>query len=457
MIIINFRNEFYKACPFQLRLLWNRIESSKIGSRMARGALWSLGGAVISRGLMLFASIFVARILGREIYGEFGMVRTTVNMFLVFAGFGLGMTATKHVAEYRITDPDRAGRIMAISGLFAVGTGVLVAVGLYIFAPWVATHTISAPHLVGELRIGAFILLLNAVNGAQTGALAGFEAFKSIAKANFLTGLVSFPLLVGGAFFLGLRGAVLALGANMIINWLLNHLALRKEAALCNVPFSSDGCLSEWPILWRFSLPAALSGIMVSPVLWTCSAMLVNQPGGYGQMGLFDAANQWKMAILFIPGVVGQIVLPMLSSLNGMNDQDRYKKVLKYNALITGGVALAVALPIALLAPVIMRSYGPGFEEGTMALVLMTISTALIAINTVVGQAIVSKGRMWVGCLFNLIWAMFLLVFSYVFLKQGHGVNGLAMANLIAYLAHSIWQSIYVFKLVSPGLGVSKY
>lgn len=433
----------YFCSPSAIHPFFRRIEASPLGLRMTSGALWSIGGAVISRGLMLIASIFVARMLGREVYGEYGMIRTTVSMFLVFAGFGLGMTATKHVAEYRITDPERAGRIMAISGLFAVGTGTLVAVGLYIFASWVATHTINATHLVGELRIGAFILLLNAVNGAQSGALAGFEAFRSIAKVNLWTGLASFPLLICGAYWGGLRGAVWALGANMIISWLLNHLALRREAARFKVPFTSVGCFSEWPILWRFSLPAALGGVMVSPVVWASNAMLVNQPGGYGQMGLFDAANQWRMAILFIPGVVGQIVLPMLANLNAPDDQIRYKKVLKYNALINAGVSLVVALPVSLLATVIMKSYGPGFEEGALALILLSISTIFVAWNNVVGQAIASKGMMWVGFFFNLMWATTFLIFSYYFIHNGYGVTGLALATLIAYLAHSVWQTVY--------------
>jgi O-antigen/teichoic acid export membrane protein len=376
------------------------------------------------------------------------MIRTTVSMFLVFAGFGLGMTATKHVAECRLTDPERAGRIMAISGLFAGGTGTLVAVGLYLFAPWVATHTINAPQLVGELRIGAFILLLNAMNGAQTGALAGFEAFRTIAKVNFWTGLASFPLLIGGAYWWGLRGAVWALGLNMVINWLLNHLALRREAERFKVPFSSVGCFAEWPILWRFSLPAALGGIMVSPVVWAGNAMLVNQPGGYGQMGMYDAANQWRMAILFIPGVVGQIVLPTLANLHGLNDQIKYRKALKYNVLINGGVSLIVALPVVIFATVIMRSYGPDFEEGALALILLSISTLFVSLNNVVGQAIASKGLMWVGFCFNLMWATTFLIFSYYFIHNGYGVIGLALANLIAYLAHSVWQSVYFINIM---------
>ena len=448
MSISKIRNFLYGACPRQLHPYWKRVESSHLGTRMVQGAFWSFGGAVLSRGLMLIALILVARMLGREIYGEFGMIRTTVNMFLVFAGFGLGMTATKHVAECRVSDPERAGRIMAISGIFAVGTGTLVAVGLYVFAPWVATHTINAPHLVGELRIGAFILLLNAVNGAQTGALAGFEAFRSIAKVNLWTGLASFPLLIGGAYWWGVRGAIWALAANMLINWLFNHVALRREAAIFGVPFSSVGCFAEWPILWRFSLPAALGGVMVSPVVWASNAIMVNQPGGYGQMGLFDAANQWLMAILFVPGVVGQIVLPMLANLSAPDDKVRYRKVLKYNALINGGVAFAVALPVALLALPIMRSYGVDFEEGALALVLLSVSSIFIALNNVVGQAIASKGRMWIGFSFNLMWATVFLILSYYFIHNGYGVTGLALANLIAYMAHSIWQTGYVFKVI---------
>lgn len=444
----NLRNFLYGACPRQLHPYWDRIESSTLGSRMVRGAFWSISGAVISRGLMLVASILVARMLGREVYGEFGMIRTTVNMFLVFAGFGLGMTATKHVAEYKAADPDRAGRIMAISGLFALGSGTLVGVGLYILSPWMATHTINAPHLVSELRIGTFILLLNAINGAQTGALVGFEAFKSIAKVNLWSGLASVPLLVGGAYWGGLRGAVWALGANMIISWLLNHLALRREAASHKVPFTFKGCFTEWPILWRFSLPAAIGGIMVSPVVWASNAMLVNQPGGYGQMGLFDAANQWRMAILFIPGVVGQIVLPMLANLNTPDENVRYSKVLKYNALINGAVAFAVALPVALLARPIMQTYGLDFAEGALALVLLSMSTILVALNNVVGQAIASKGRMWLGFSFNLMWASVFLILSYYFIHNGYGVTGLALANLIAYLAHSVWQTGYVYKVI---------
>jgi O-antigen/teichoic acid export membrane protein len=211
------------CCPPFLRSAFSRVENSPVGYRLAKGMFWSVAGAVISRGLMLVATVLVARMLGKKGYGELGMIQSTVGMFGVFAGFGLGLTATKHVAEFCRSDPDRAGRIIGLSELVAIVTGGLMALGLFIFAPWLAEHTINAPQLAGVLRISSLILFINALIGAQTGALSGFEAFKTIAYVNLFVGLISFPILVFGTWFGGLTGAVWALAINLGVNWLLNQ------------------------------------------------------------------------------------------------------------------------------------------------------------------------------------------------------------------------------------------
>ena len=82
--------------------LWNKhLPSGSLRSRLADGVLWSFTGAAISRGLNLLAMVLVARMVGKVGFGELGTVQSTVGMFAVFAGFGMGITATKHVAELR--------------------------------------------------------------------------------------------------------------------------------------------------------------------------------------------------------------------------------------------------------------------------------------------------------------------------------------------------------------------
>lgn len=437
------------VCPRVLRPCWERIAASDVGLRTARGACWSIAGAVVSRGLMLLASILVARLLGQTGFGEFGMIRSTVGMFVVFAGFGLGMTATKHIAEYFRQDPGKAGRIWAISELFTLAAGTVAAAAVLVAAPWLAGETLNAPHLAPEVRIGALILLVNAVNGAQTGALSGFEAFRTVAKINVWVGLASFPLLVGGAYWGGVRGAVWALLLNMLLNWLLNHLALRRLAARHAVPFAVRECARELPILWRFSLPAALSGFMVSPVLWGCNALLVQSPGGYGEMAIFEAANQWRIAALFLPGMVGQVMLPILSSLSGGDVLAKHWQAVKYHMLLNAVLVLLAAAVIALAAAWIMRGYGEGFAQGRWVLIVLAVSAIPVAVSQVVGQAMASLGKMWAAFAINLLWAVTLLGSSVWLLSRGYGALGLAVSYLLAYLLHSLWVGLYVWRFAA--------
>ncbi|MCP4182027.1 MAG: oligosaccharide flippase family protein [Hyphomicrobiales bacterium] len=432
----------YALSPSFAHPVMKKIESSDIGLRLARGVFWSMAGSVISRGLMLCATILVARMLGKAVYGELGMIQLTVGMFGVLAGFGLGLTATKHVAEFRKNDPDRAGRIIGISGLFATLTGGLMALGLVIFATWLAENTINAPHLTDVLRIGAIMLFLSALNGAQTGALAGFEAFKTIAYVNLCIGLLSFPILVGGAYIGGLTGAVWAMTINLGINWLLNHLALRKEAKRHKVPFTFRDCRRELPVLWRFSLPAALGGIVVGPVNWICSAMLVNQPNGYGEMGMFNAANQWFIMMLFLPGIFGNVILPVLSDQLGQNDTRGSSKTLLLSIKLNVIIVTPLVLIACIASPFIMSLYGEEFAAGWPTLVVVFLTAGLLATQTPAGQIIAASGKMWTGLMMNIGWALIFIVSTLLLIDNG--ALGLAYARLIGYLFHTVWVFAFI-------------
>lgn len=441
------KSAIYAVCPPFLSEYLERIKESPLGYRLAKGVFWSLAGAVIARGLMLIASIFVARLLGREIYGELGMIQSTVGMFGIFAGFGLGLTATKYVAEFRQNDPDRAGRIISLSGLVAMATGGIMAFGLFIFAPWFADHTINAPHLVGVLRISTLMLFLSTLSGAQIGALSGFEAFKTIAYVNLFVGLTSFPILVGGAYFGGLSGAIWALTINLSVNWFVTHLALRKEARRHRVPFTFRKCSQELSILWRFSLPSFLSGAMSGFASWVCNALLVNQADGYGEMGIFSAANQWFNILLFLPGLLGQVVLPVLSERLGQKDTKQSQKIMVFAIKLNALLVVPLITLVSIASPYIMSLYGAGFRSGWPTLVVVLLTAGLLAVQTPVGQTIAASGRMWIGFAMNAGWAIVFILGTLFFLDNGS--LGLATARAGAYLFHTIWVFGFAYYLLT--------
>jgi O-antigen/teichoic acid export membrane protein len=166
-------------------------------------------------------------------------------------------------------------------------------------------------------------------------------------------------------------------------------------------------------------------------------------------MGIFNAAIQWQTAILFVPGMLGQIVLPLLSNLNAESDGQRYRKVLIINILLNTGIALVIVIPIVLFASFIMDAYGAGFEHGTSVLRVLAFATVFMASNNVVGQAIISKGKMWTGFMFNALWAIALLSVVWMLIYNGHyGALGRACAVLIAFVLHTTWQTAYLFGIL---------
>jgi O-antigen/teichoic acid export membrane protein len=429
--------------PAPLLLRWERLKASPLGYRLAKGAFWSMLGTFFARALALLASIVTARVLGAGGFADLCYIQLTTGLFGSFAGFGIGMTATKYVAEYRQLDPAKAGQIMALCSLFSGLTGLLTGVSLFLFAPWVATIIPSAQNLSGLLRIGSVGLVMGAISSAQTGALTGLEAFKTIARINLWAGLTAFPLAVAGVLLWGLPGAVWGLVGALAVNVALNYLMLRQAAIAVQIPVTYRGCLRHRRILWRYSLPAVLASLTVTPVNWLCNVLLGKQAGGDLQVAIFGAADRWRSSILLVPNAVATIVLPILANLAGQKDERRRNKVLFYNIVFVGGFTLAAALGLSLFAPFIMTGYGKDFVPGQGVLVLLLFSAVLNATISVIGQSIASAGKMWWGMILNFIWGVALVGSAWFLIRWG--AVGLAWANLIAYGLHLVTVSAYTY------------
>ncbi len=406
-------------------------------TRVARGAIWSLCGAVLTHGLGVLASIAAARLLGRAVYGELGMIKSTVGMFGTLAGLGLGVTATKHVAQWRESSPLRAGRIIGLSSVAAIIAGGAAAAALLGLAPLLADRTINASHLTGELRLAAALLLLNTINGTQHGALAGLEAFDAIARVSLLQGLAQFPLVVAGAWLLGLFGAVAALSVSAAIGLAANHLALGRECAAAQVPIAYRGINQELPVLWGFSLPSVLSGALVAPVAWACNAMLVRQPDGYAELGILSAANQVRALTLLLSSAAFSCLLPVLSSeMNAEGTERQSPKLHAVNAYATWFLATAGTVLLLYLAAPVLELYGKGFVTGNLALVLVLCSIPIVTYKQGIARLIAAKSMLWYGVASNLVWGAILLIGAHWLVA--YGAAGLGAAYLGAYVLNAV-------------------
>lgn len=411
-----------------------RINNSEETTRLLSGSIWSILGAFVSKGSMFVAWIIVARVLGKEVYGEFGIIRSTINVFMIFAGFGLGLTATKFVSEHLSKDKEKVGRIIGLSLTFGSFLGLVIAVIFFFLSPWLAQNTLNAPHLTNELRISSFMLLLSSVNGAQTGVLQGYSAFKLIAKVNLYQGLSAFPLFIIGVYLFGLLGVVIALASNLLIFTVLNFFAIRKESLRKGIIIDYKNSREEFNVIISFSLPATLTGLMVGPLKWCADAMLVNQDKGYSYMGIFSAALVFQNILLMFTNTINAPFLNMLT-FNGKNISIKMQNV---NILYTWILGVFCAIPLMLIPEIGEFIFGKNYSGETFRQVFSVIMliTSIMLFKQGLYRVLVANNLVWIGFFSNLIWGAFLLG-SFYFLKR-YGALGLALSYLIAYIINTI-------------------
>lgn len=423
-------------------ILYSKIKTSNIAHRMATGAFWSLTGTSIAKFLVLAAGIICARILGKEEYGEFGMIRSTINMFVVFGMSGLGLTATKFISEYRKSETFRIPSIYILTNGFALITGIVITVSILGLAPIIATKNLNSPYLINDLRWGALILFFTVLNGVQSGTLSGMENFKAIAVNTLIGSITEAILMILGAYYFGVTGALIGYGFGYIVFAVCNQISIRETFKKFGIGISlAQFKRQDLKLLYSFSIPAALSSLMVAPVYWYIRSLLV-RTNGYGELAIYEASDQWKVIILFVPMAISQIVLPILSSISS-TDSNKFWKVLRINIFVNASISFIMALFVCLFAKYIMSLYGSDFED-TTTLIILAISTIFSSIANVIGISISSRNKMWIGFMFNVCWAIMVILFSSYFIKQNMGASGLAWAILYSYAIHSFLQFIYL-------------
>lgn len=433
------------ASPSSIPRRFRAALESPLGSRISRGAFWSLVGAALSRSLGLLAAIASARLIGKAGFGELGVIQNTVNTFQVFAGFGLGVTATKYVAQLRYNNPIRTGRILRLSALTALITGVLVSCALFLCAPLLATTALAAPHLAAALRIGAGLLFFAALNGAQLGALAGLEKFKIIARVNLYSGILTFMFTVAGALYAGLTGILWATLASAGVAWLITEHSLRDCLRSTGVPTRVSGCWQEWRVLWAFSLPAVLAGVASAAAIWATGAILVNQPGGYPEMGAYNAVLRIKQVPEVALTAILAPILPILSGAYGQKDRSAYNRAARY----AFALSLALLLPAALLQIAMpelsLLAFGRDFSGNAPIVRWLMVQTAILGVFSPFGTIQISMGRMWLGAIYNVSWAIAFIMTALWLVPRYQGA-GLAASSCAAYVITVAPTVVYLYK-----------
>lgn len=397
---------------------------------LIKDSIWSLIGSVLVKGLGLLAGIAVARFLGSDIYGEYGMIRSTLMNIAIFSTFGLGYTATKFVAEQKINEGENIQLIVSLVTLVTLIVSFLLSVLLFIFSQEVAIY-LNAAHLSIALKIFALTIVFNALTTVQIGILSGFNEFKAIAKNNTIVGVFTFITSVVFTYYWNLEGALFALLFVNILNCVLNNIVVKKR--LKKYPISKYSNTKPLKHILSFSFPVALQEGLYSLTSWLLLLLLVKF-SNYSELGLYSAAMQWSAIILFIPGVLRNVTLSHLSGT--INNREKHHYVFRTMLLVSFLATLIPSLIVFLFSNQIYKFYGESFRGLGEILTISVFTTIFSSITNVYAQEFMSKNLNWIVFFIKLIRDISILVIAYFLIinNPDKGASYLVFSSLLMSL-----------------------
>lgn len=399
-------------------------------SQLFSDSLWALLGSAIGKGLALLAGIVVARLLGSEAYGEYGLMRNTLTYIAIVSTFGLGYSATKYVAEYVTKYPTQTKALTKRLVQITLITSCSLALLQALFAKQLAAF-IVAPHLEHIIRIYSPLIVLNALTTTQIAILAGLKRFKTTAKINGIGGIAMFLFSCIGTYMWALGGALGALLVAFLIQAIISHREIRRTMAKYQSEDRDNIVNSEVKSILRFSLPIALQDSLYAMTHWL-SAYIIITVSNYHEVGLITAAATWQSIVIFIPAMLKNVMFSYLSSSG--NHQQLVRKFL----LVSFGSTAIPVLVIVLLSNYIGAFYGVSFEGLNTIIVVMCIAAIVISLGEVYAFELLSTGHSWLVFTSRIIRDVLTLGCSYIVMLRIDSDYALVYAS-ITLVAHIVY------------------
>ena len=407
------------------------VQPRSVGAQLARNTFWAIAGSVSSQGSSLLAALVLGRVLGVKLLGELALVQATVILLGNLGDMGLALTTTKLVSKWREVDPDRAGRLLGWT-LRNIGMSALAAAAvLALVMPRLPFGGVQA--LAPELWAACGVLVFDMLNRVQLGALSGLEAFESTARVQLSRGILMLPCVWIGAEYGGLVGALAGMSCVSLGTCTVGHWILKRKCRELSIRVRYGGAPEASAITTSASLWVA--ALLLAGSTWAAT-LLLSQQAGFSQLGLYNAADKWKTALTFLPQMLFQVTLPMLSNRQALGDKRGCLRIVYMALGATVGVTGAAAVVVASFSRMFMSAYGAAFIAGASVLSLTAAGSVVSAIYTV------GAGVLWaIGKPIQMLGVDFFktcLILGLCWAGLAHSAWSLALCYLLSFTVGSL-------------------
>ena len=425
-------------------------KAGDIAKVSAKGGFNVLWGLVISAVISSVGTIFIARLLGSDLYGLYAIVLTAPSLIMIFRDWGVNSAMIRFTAQYRAEGRAEEVRSIFVSGLiFEIALGLVLSVISFVLSGFLATSVFNRPTIAPLIQIASLSILTGGLISAATAAFTGTEKMhlnsimvicQSIIKTLLTIALVIVGLSISGAV-IGFMAASLFAGLiGIILIWTIYKKLPRPVTLKLEIKAFTKEML-------KFGLPLSISTIMAGFLTQFYAFLLpIYYVTNNSMIGNYGIAQTFVVLIGFFATPITTMLFPAFSKLDAHRDNETLKNVyqfsIKYASLLVVPVA---ALVMALSQPAVSTLFGTTYETAPLFLALLAVSYLYSAFgNMSVGNLINSQGQTKLIFKLTLLTAAIGVPMGLILILK-FGVIGLIATTLTAGLP-SLFISLYWVK-----------
>ena len=397
---------------------------------LAGGLAWSVGAVAAERAVGLAQALLVARLLGIEDFGRYGLVFATIGLLASLAGLQLGMTATVEIARSSRTAPRRAAAVGGLCEIASLALGALC-LSVTIAAPAEAARLLLGDAQLSEIVVAAGVIAgLSVFSGVQEGILQGLERFRELALLRIVAAALGLALILLLARPGDLGSVIQALVLGAVLRSAMIAVAKARAARAAGLQSGWGGAWHARNLILSFSLPAMLASLCSGGVVWLGNVLVSRLPDGLAGVAVLTAAQQWRGVVLHLATISASVAIPLMSRLAGSGDAAGVRRIHRANLLISVAAAAGLIAGLGIVSGPVLGIYGRDFVDGRAAFWLMAATAVPSVHANIYFQLLVSQGRLWRQLGYHVAQSLALLV-GYAVLIPRHGALGLAMWTLV--------------------------
>lgn len=408
--------------------------------KTAIGIIYLLGNRFITLSCGLTIHIFLARWLGPEIYGLYGLIMSILLWAEYTVIYGVPSTYRKVLSEDETMFPSVVRSIKKIFVPYCLGTWAV-----FSLASPLVSQILNDNRLLLLLLIAGMDIPLYGIFAAYLGILNGQREFirQSAAGMGYILSKTIFIIVIILLQF-GILGALIA---NVLASFFGVLITLRFVKGL-KCQNSERKPLDLWPRIVTFGIPY-LSYMVVSLLLihidmWFVKALLHDN----AMIGFYSASWNLARPVYFLIAGILLVVFPSMSRAASENNSQLLSKYIRQAMRL----ALVILFPVLIIIgstcdELITLLFTSVYLPASSSLKILLVGMSLFSIFSLFLNVIAAYNKPFHSFIISVMLLPLVGTLDY-YLINSYGIDGAAMATTIISAIGVVVSGVYLWRQV---------